>query len=228
VSGASVEGVDEELSLFMDLIRQTDDAVQDAPATRGGGDAMPLPGTSDAGWQHFYKLVKGKKVKATRVIDFVYNFDHKLQPQFNETVERMYCFDDGGSSRVVLHVHTLEQWPGFAKALAGDPLTRARTVTSVNIRHATLNPKKTGPKFLSERQGYPVVGVGNWKSLVSKARGGETEWRWGARGDVPKCQRQMGADWKVAYDEVRSEASLCLPFLNPLESDSTTGSARHS
>jgi len=242
-SDASVEAVDEELSLFLDLIRQTDGAVQDPPATRHANSKPPV-NTSDPGWQHFYKMVKGKKVKATMVIDFQY--------KFNETVERMYCFDDGGADRVVLHVHTLEQWPGttgesnearFLKALAGNPATRARTVTSVNIRYATLNPdfgrydsngRYDERKFLQDNRGFNVVEVHNWKSLVSKDRGGETEWSWGWHpplkiGDVPQCQRDMKAEWKDGYDEVHSEASLsaCL-FTNPLESDSTTGSARHS
>ena len=169
--------MDEELSLFMDLIRQPDLNVEDAEATRSGSSAV---NTGDAGWQRFYKMVTEKKVTATIVIDFQY--------KQNETVERMYCFDNGGADRVVIHVHTLEQWPGetgegdaarFAKAYAAPPATRARKVTSVNIRIATLNGASTGPKFLQGSQGCPVVSVPNWKKLVRLQKGSDTEWRWG-------------------------------------------------
>ena len=185
--------------MFLQLIRQTDGVVEDAPATRKVNAKSPL-GTSDPQWQNFYQLALAGKVTATVVIDFQYG------P--NNTVERMYCFDDGAASRVVLHVHTLEQWPvDFSTALAQDPAKRARKVTSVNIRLATLNQESKGPRFLQEmgpRAGFPLVGVPNWKSLVAKNRGSETEWRWGTTGDVPQCQREKGADFKVAYDEVRS------------------------
>ena len=209
-SVAGGEAADEELLSFLQLIGETDGAVQDAPATRES-NAKPKLGNSYPIWKNFYQKALNGKVTATMVIDFQYGF--------NKTVERMYCFDDGGASRVVIHVHTLELWPAnFSRALAQNPATRARKVTSVNIRHATLTPSSKGGTFLQGKQGHQLVGVPDWKSLVSNPPlGSETEtvWRWGTAGEVPQCQRQMGADLKVAYDEVRSEASLCLPFHQP-------------
>ncbi|KAJ1489272.1 hypothetical protein T484DRAFT_1780329 [Baffinella frigidus] len=126
-SDESVEAVDEELLFFMKLIDETDGDVDgdvdESSASRS--TTRRSLGTRDPDWQHFYQKARDGNVKATVVIDFEY--------EFNNTVERMYCFEDGDTSRVVIHVHTLEVWPGYATANdpATDPTTRARKVRYV-------------------------------------------------------------------------------------------------
>lgn len=222
----------------LQLIRQTEGALQDASATRS---VRHVNGTGDPVWQRFYQmaLVPGE-IQATVVIDFEYLAPKGTSPHGHPTVERMYCFDDGGESRVVLHVHTLEPWPGYLPALAADPTTRAKKVTAINFRHGTLNPAYTThkmnpePKFLQGARGLPLVAVSNWQGLVSNARGDETEWSgcWGPGGGLwhPPLEvgqelplavwhppLKMAAPMQDAYHEVRFEASFRLPFPRPIE-----------
>lgn len=192
-------------------------------------------GTRDPDWQHFYQKARDGNVKATVVIDFEY--------EFNNTVERMYCFEDGDTSRVVIHVHTLEVWPGYATANdpATDPTTRARKVTAVNLRRAErLQSCKPGQaskilwqKFWMNPRGCSVVGVPKWKRLVQEGKGGDIQWSWGLGGDVPPEESRlhlirqekwrppltMEADVKVAYDEVRSVPKPLSAGLSPISSN---------
>ena len=167
-------------------------------------------------WEEFYKNVKDGKVKATVVIDFKY--------QLNDTVERMYCFDDGcESERVVLNVHTLEPWPGSAEANQTPAVTRARKVTFANTRLAV----KVAGKFEQATAGFTLVSVKDWQQRVSAGRGGETVWSWETEGDVPSAEKTLppllpGGPLRVPpatqtrYDQVRPSALLRHPPSHPV------------
>ncbi|KAJ1468769.1 hypothetical protein T484DRAFT_1854232, partial [Baffinella frigidus] len=202
----------DELRSFLQLISETDGDVVD-----GGVEATRKPRPKSVMnqklWDDFYNKValQDGTVTATTVIDF----------EYSGTVERMYCFDDGCTDRVgdgcvdrvVLHVHTLEPWPTDAADV--DPATRARKVTSVNLRRSPQT--KDGTTFKQEIvTGYELLNVGDWKDRVKKGKGHETEWSWATEGDVPWAEKKLraGGGLRVepkrqrAYDQVRKVIQL--------------------
>jgi hypothetical protein len=210
----TVSDHDVELELCLQLIAETDDAVEKETATRGSQPAtrnkssngsIAVYNTSDAKWKTFYGKFRGGTVKATRVIDFEYEPNH--------TLERMYVFDDGQADRVVLHVHTFEPWPGQDVAERGDPTTRARKVTSVNFRHASKAQNPGRPAFLQEQKGFDLVNVRGWyDNFVKKGREKQLEWHWVIDGDVPACMKNEARIDQVreAYNQVDPLSALQL------------------
>ncbi|KAJ1466767.1 hypothetical protein T484DRAFT_2027600 [Baffinella frigidus] len=217
--------MDEELAFFLKLIAETDGAVE-GPASRKAPTKMDRKQ-----WDDFCNLVKRKKVKATMVIDFQYRPKNS-----RPTVERSYCFDDGGTNRVVLHVHTLDPWPtgskldptGIKAVKTGDPRKRAREVTSVNIRYAptSTNPNNNA-KFEQESGAYGLVWVDGWETMVNLGRGehgANVAWNWstpGVHATVPPAEKMVGPPWgppwksralpagrQQRYDQVREVIQL--------------------
>ena len=187
--------MEDELALFLQLISETDGAV-DVPATR-----KPRPLLGWKHWKHFYEAAQKGNVTPTMLIDFQY------KP--NGTIERMYCFKDGYTDRVVLHAHTSEPWPGLPAVENEHPATRARKVTSVNARLGIkgLAPTKGGPMFSQEAIGVDLVGVHDWEK--KKKAGKDIEWSWGTAGHMPPCEQKIlqglpdkGLNLQRAYDEV--------------------------
>jgi hypothetical protein len=199
---------DTELLAFLELISSTDSDVArnegpaESPVTRGGGGRQAL-GTDDETWKRFHKNVESGAVTPTMVIDFEY------KP--NSTLERMYCFKEAERDyRMVLHVHTLEKWPG-TKNLEGGATQHARKVTSVNVRYAdrVTRPYMGGPAFKQDDQGFHLVGVRDWQWRVKEGRGAETEWMWGKDDDIPPAEKKTNVKdaYKVkdAYNQVRGK-----------------------
>jgi hypothetical protein len=205
--GSAVD--DDEAMAFLGLIAATDSRVDDtAPEAQaasgeltvrgGGGKQRPAEvGTDDPAWKQFYASVVNREAVPTMLIDFEY--------KANNTLERMYCFSDGtGDYRVVLHVHTLEQWPD-PTTLQKNPTNHARRVTSANIRVAVRvspRPRQSGSQFSQDGTGHQLVGVRDWRWRVEKKLGHTTEWVWSKAGDIPQAEPKT-PKVKDAYDEVR-------------------------
>jgi len=204
-AGSAVD--DAEALAFLELIAATDARVDDTafeaaatgePAVRGGGGKQPPAelGTDDPSWKQFYASVVNQKAVPTMLIDFEYKPNH--------TLERMYCFTDGtGDYRVVLHVHTLEQWPD-PTTLEKNPTNYARRVTSANVRVAervSPRPRQSGSKFSQDGTGHQLVGVRDWRWRVEKKLGHTTEWVWSKAGDIPQAESKT-PEIKAAYNEV--------------------------
>ncbi|KAJ1487835.1 hypothetical protein T484DRAFT_2180788 [Baffinella frigidus] len=211
VGGDGGDGWD-EVQLALQLIRDTDGVSSewhDPEATR---QLQP------SGWTSFYKnwdkKVLSGAVVPTCVIDFPFadrptpTNPHGLNLQGDDRhLERMYCFKEvDEDTRVVIHVHTLVRWGDRGKL---HPNSRARKVTSVNVRHA----KNISGQFQQDGGGFslgvvPVDGTlrSDWRRRFNRGLGGQLEWVWADPKSFPASENRQRA--ASSYQEVRGVIKL--------------------